>query len=62
MIADDEPAVLPPPSLAAAAGPPNGLRSQYVGDVLVNSTGPVSAGWRVQPSKRSVRYACVSAS
>ena len=48
----------------ATAGPPSptGRRFTYVGEVLVNSTGPVSAGCLVQPSNRSVRYACRSAS
>ncbi len=40
---------------APDAPAPTGARRAYVGDVLLNSTGPVSAGCRTQPSKRSVR-------
>ena len=34
--------------------------SRYAGEVLVNSTGPVSAGWRTKFSQRSERNACRS--
>jgi hypothetical protein len=41
----------PPPSDADAIG----VSAAYEGEVFENITGPVSAGCRTQPSKRSVR-------
>ena len=49
------------PGVAGCAAP-TGRSRAYVGDVLLNITGPMSAGCFTQPSKRSVRYACTSAS